>query len=901
MIDLLHNKRGSMIIWAPVILIVGLMFGTSLFEQSRLTSIAQKSRDAVQAAMTEVCSDNSPRLYGGFREGYAGGYKLENTSTWTGNVTSGDILSKVDRTLGTAGGVKTSDGKLVYKISDFTVNIKNSSLAPADTDSNPQFSGTAHYTLTVPLSFGWSALPPMVTSIEVKSGYSKQGEIENEGSTGGDSGGTKVSGVKLENTSITLNKGDTDVLNASILPDDAEDRSLSWVSTNENICTVTQTGAVTGMNPGEAAVMVFSGSGQTARCGVTVVSPVNGISLDKSSVSMIQGASEQLNAAVSPDDASNKNVSWVSSNTSVCTVSSSGKITAAGAGQAVVSVMTQEGGYFAECAVTVTIPVSGISLDKNELHMAKGTADKLTASVYPSGAAQQEVLWASSNSSVCTVNQSGNISAVNAGTAVISATSKNGMHIASCKVTVTIPVTGISLDPSNLILIKGKSYALRATISPPDATDKNIFWVSSDSSVASVSGSGTVNANGSGSCTVTATTEDGRFQASCRVTVAAPVTGITLNPPSLVLNEGQSRLLEAAVSPSNATNQNMIWSSSDSSVASVSGSGTVYANSTGSCTVTATTEDGGFSAECSVTVKPKLYHVNLKAGPGGSVSGGGTYSTGFAWIDAKPDDGYEFKQWSDGSKEASRLLLLYNDITLTAEFSKIDIDNLFTIRDHYSGSGWSFIKDGCEIVGYSSTAEIQNVVIPSVIKGEKVVALHSSIDDNDPWYDGIFYSNHNVKTVTIPSSVKYIENSAFCDCDSITSIRVPNTVKYIGRAAFEGCNSLSSINIPNSVTKIEERAFECCHALTSIKIPNSVTEIKESAFRQCTSISSITIPASVTSVGNGAFCEWESNQTIYVHGKSSQSEADAAWGKNWRYNGYVFFDTPIKARIVYCG
>ena len=818
MIDLLHNKRGSMIIWAPVILIVGLMFGTSLFEQSRLTSIAQKSRDAVQAAMTEVCSDNSPRLYGGFREGYAGGYKLENTSTWTGNVTSGDILSKVDRTLGTAGGVKTSDGKLVYKISDFTVNIKNSSLAPADTDSNPQFSGTAHYTLTVPLSFGWSALPPMVTSIEVKSGYSKQGEIENEGSTGGDSGGTKVSGVKLENTSITLNKGDTDVLNASILPDDAEDRSLSWVSTNENICTVTQTGAVTGMNPGEAAVMVFSGSGQTARCGVTVVSPVNGISLDKSSVSMIQGASEQLNAAVSPDDASNKNVSWVSSNTSVCTVSSSGKITAAGAGQAVVSVMTQEGGYFAECAVTVTIPVSGISLDKTELHMAKGTADKLTASIYPSGAAQQEVLWASSNSSVCTVDQSGNISAVNAGTAVISATSKNGMHIASCKVTVAIPVTGISLDLSNLTLIKGKSYALRATISPPDATDKNISWVSSDSSVASVSSSGTV-----------------------------------------------------------------------------------YAISTGSCTVTATTEDGGFSAECSVTVKPKLYHVNLKAGPGGSVSGGGTYSTGFAWIDAKPDDGYEFKQWSDGSKEASRLLLLYNDITLTAEFSKIDIDNLFTIRDHYSGSGWSFIKDGCEIVGYSSTAEIQNVVIPSVIKGEKVVALHSSIDDNDPWYDGIFYSNHNVKTVTIPSSVKYIENSAFCDCDSITSIRVPNTVKYIGRAAFEGCNSLSSINIPNSVTKIEERAFECCHALTSIKIPNSVTEIKESAFRQCTSISSITIPASVTSVGNGAFCEWESNQTIYVHGKSSQSEADAAWGKNWRYNGYVFFDTPIKARIVYCG
>lgn len=817
MIDLLHNKRGSMIIWAPVILIVGLMFGTSLFEQSRLTSIAQKSRDAVQAAMTEVCSDNSPRLYGGFREGYAGGYKLENTSTWTGNVTSGDILSKVDRTLGTAGGVKTSDGKLVYKISDFTVNIKNSSLAPADTDSNPQFSGTAHYTLTVPLSFGWSALPPMVTSIEVKSGYSKQGEIENEGSTGGDSGGTKVSGVKLENTSITLNKGDTDVLNASILPDDAEDRSLSWVSTNENICTVTQTGAVTGMNPGEAAVMVFSGSGQTARCGVTVVSPVNGISLDKSSVSMIQGASEQLNAAVSPDDASNKNVSWVSSNTSVCTVSSSGKITAAGAGQAVVSVMTQEGGYFAECAVTVTIPVSGISLDKTELHMAKGTADKLTASIYPSGAAQQEVLWASSNSSVCTVDQSGNISAVNAGTAVISATSKNGMHIASCKVTVAIPVTGISLDLSNLTLIKGKSYALRATISPPDATDKNISWVSSDSSVASVSSSGTV-----------------------------------------------------------------------------------YANSTGSCTVTATTEDGGFSAECSVTVKPKLYHVNLKAGPGGSVSGGGTYSTGFAWIDAKPDDGYEFKQWSDGNKEASRPLFVYNDITLTAEFSKIDIGNLFTIRDHYSGSGWSFIKDGCEIVGYSSTAEIQNVVIPSVIKGEKVVALSSSADDNGLWYDGIFYSNHNVKTVTIPSSVKYIENHAFDNCDSITSIRVPNTVKYIGRSAFESCNSLSSINIPNSVTEIGECAFECCYALTSINIPNSVTKIGEYAFSECTSISSITIPASVMSMEEGPFCNWKSNQTIYVRGKSSQSEADAAWGKNWRYN-FLLFNTPIKARIVYCG
>jgi len=443
---ILRDRKGSMIILAPVILI--LLFTGIAFccEYSRVQATAGGTRDAVQAAVTQACTDNSKNIYTGTREGYAGGYKLVDAG-WKPDVSSGDVMAKVDKKLGTSHGVKTVNGKVCYKISGVSVDIQNAPLAPAGTGGGQQLTGTAAYTVTVPLQSAWSALPPISVREEVQSAYSPQGEGK------GNSGVIEVSGVKLSDGSITLNKGATKVISASVAPADADSHRLSWTSSDTGVCTVTQTGAATGVGKGAAIVTAMSDNGRMASCTVTVVSPVAGISLDKTSVSMNKGASVALKATVLPSDASNQAVRWNVSDSSVCTVNQAGKVTAVKAGAATVTAMTQEGGYFANCRITVAIPASGLTLDKASLTLKEGESDKLTAAAYPSGA-KPEVLWASSDSDVCTVGRDGTINAKSVGSAVISATVKGTGHTASCAVTVT-PLLGPVQNLSAVILDGG--------------------------------------------------------------------------------------------------------------------------------------------------------------------------------------------------------------------------------------------------------------------------------------------------------------------------------------------------------------------------------------------------------------------------------------------------------------
>ena len=163
-----------------------------------------------------------------------------------------------------------------------------------------------------------------------------------------------------------------------------------------------------------------------------------------------------------------------------------------------------------------------------------------------------------------------------------------------------IAVTGITLSQTSISLEVGGKVSLTATVSPSDATDKTVTWTSSDPSVVSVE-SGLVKAVSAGTATVTATA--GGKSAKCEVNVqprVVDVTGISLNKTDLTLNPGGTFQLEATVSPSDATDKTVTWTSSDPSVVSVE-NGLVKAVSAGTATVTATA--GGKSARCEVTVQ----------------------------------------------------------------------------------------------------------------------------------------------------------------------------------------------------------------------------------------------------------------------------------------------------------
>ena len=171
-----------------------------------------------------------------------------------------------------------------------------------------------------------------------------------------------------------------------------------------------------------------------------------------------------------------------------------------------------------------------------------------------------------------------------------------------------IYVSGIVLDPSNATLTINQTLRLTAIVVPENATNKAIIWKSSNSSVATVV-DGLVTAVGTGSTTITAITQDGGFTATCAVTVAVRVVGVTVTPPILNLGVGNSETLTTTFSPGNATNQSVSWTSSNPSVATVTNNGVVTAVSIGTAIIEAVTSDGGYKATCTVI-------VNIFAGNG---------------------------------------------------------------------------------------------------------------------------------------------------------------------------------------------------------------------------------------------------------------------------------------------
>ena len=342
---------------------------------------------------------------------------------------------------------------------------------------------------------------------------------------------------------------------------------------------------------------------------------VTGVTLDKTSISLLVGDSETLTATVSPKDAANKKVTWKSSNAAIASVDANGKVTGVKAGEATITVTTEDGGKTATCKVTVSdkeIKVTGVKLNKSETSLLVGGNETLTATVLPEDATNQNVTWKSDKPEIATVDANGKVTAVKVGEATITVTTEDGGKTATCKVTVSetsVAVTGVTLNKATLSLIAGASETLTATVAPADATNKKVTWKSSDAAVATVDAAGKVTAVKAGEATITVTTEDGGKTATCKVTVkaaAVAVTGVTLNKTALTLNIGASETLSATVAPADATNKKVTWKSSDAAVATVDTNGKVTAVKAGEATITVTTEDGGKTATCKVTVKPNL-------------------------------------------------------------------------------------------------------------------------------------------------------------------------------------------------------------------------------------------------------------------------------------------------------
>ncbi len=382
--------------------------------------------------------------------------------------------------------------------------------------------------------------------------------------------------------------------------------------------------------------------------------------------------------------------------------------------------------------------------------------------------------------------------------------------------------------------------------------------------------------------------------------VNIPVTGISFKNSEITLNSTEDIcLINADVYPQNATNKKVVYTSSDPSILSVpSDGGFASQKGKGTVIVTATTEDGGFTATQTVNVGYNLPSTVIDKGECGDKVYWTLYSDGKLYFSGEGDIKY-YRPWSSYTEDIKCVKICsgitsigsrvfenctsLTSITIPNSVTRIDsrafsdctsltsitIPNSVTRIDSRAFSDCTSltsitIPDSVTRIGeftFSGCESLKSITIPDGIEWicqhtfARCTSLTSVIiPDSVTSIDTSAFSDcTSLKSITIPDSVTSIDSSAFKDCKSLTSIKIPDSVTSIESSTFENCTSLTSIKIPDSVTSIESSTFENCTSLTSIAIPNSVTSIESSAFYGCKSLTSVTIPDSVTSIGDYTF------------------------------------------------
>ena len=253
------------------------------------------------------------------------------------------------------------------------------------------------------------------------------------------------------------------------------------------------------------------------------------------------------------------------------------------------------------------LPVSGAEIHEAPDTIAIGDVLPLRGNTVPMNASNQAVTWTSTAPAVATVTDAGVVTGVELGTTAIVIRTTEGNYTDTLFLTVIptpIPVTGVELNEDYVEILIGSTEALIATITPANATIQGVTWESSDTAVSTVSSTGVVTAVGVGTATITVTTVNGGFTATTEVTVTPIlVTGVTIGGPSTVFEiAGETAQLTATVNPANATNRDVIWSSSNRNVATVSNTGLVTAVGDGEAMVMVVTVCGSFSAMRTVTI-----------------------------------------------------------------------------------------------------------------------------------------------------------------------------------------------------------------------------------------------------------------------------------------------------------
>jgi uncharacterized protein YjdB len=378
--------------------------------------------------------------------------------------------------------------------------------------------------------------------------------------------------LELSTDKNTISVGEKTVITSKILPANTtgiNSYEVEWASANSSIASVNN-GEVTGVSIGNTDVTAtIKGTSIKATYNIIVKDvSVQSVTLTSVADGLKVGKTLKLTYNVLPENASNKNVIWSSSNIAVATIDMLGTVTAVAVGTSTITVKTQDGEKVATIELSVLpIPVEGITLSTTLATISSGETHQLIAMISPADASNKGVTYSSSNTGVATVDAGGKIRGIAAGTATIVVKTVDGGHTASFTVTVkNIPVTGIVINQNTTAIRMGTTLQLTATVSPSNAQNKNFTWSSTNTAAATISASGLVTPVGVGTTDIRAITNDGNKIAILTLEVKPIlITSITLNKTDLVLVTGTTFQLKANISPSNAVND-IMWESYNAAV-----------------------------------------------------------------------------------------------------------------------------------------------------------------------------------------------------------------------------------------------------------------------------------------------------------------------------------------------
>lgn len=425
---------------------------------------------------------------------------------------------------------------------------------------------------------------------------------------------------------ISLAVGYTHSLTYTTSPKNATEINVSFSSSDSSVATVDSKGVITGVKEGSAIITAVSSNGLVKdttyvtvyKKGASTIS--NGesiktdnypksISLKETSLDLSVGSTGQLQAEVSPDN-STKSISWSSSNSSVATVDSNGLVKAIGVGEATIVAKTINN-LTATCKVTVgnySLNVKSILITTNYAVLPVNSTKQLFVAFTPSNASNKSISWSSSNSSVATVDASGNVKAISPGSAIITAKSKDGGYTDTTTIEVVnydnvVEEKTIAFALSNYSIGVNQTITLNPIITPSNATFKSVLFSSSNNSVATVDENGVIKGIKEGNAIITVITKRNNLKASTTVKVSLiAATGVSLNKTNVSLKVNETFTLVPEVIPSNASYKTVKYVSDNPGVASVDQNGIITAKSRGTATISVTPTSGGNSSTCIVLV-----------------------------------------------------------------------------------------------------------------------------------------------------------------------------------------------------------------------------------------------------------------------------------------------------------